>query len=83
MELLVAMHDRNLIGTADGIADLIYVLCGTALAFGILLNKVFAEVHRSNMTKTIEVSKRSDGKVTKGPDFSPPKIAEILERASR
>lgn len=80
MELLVAMHDRNLVGTADGIADLIYVLCGTALAFGIPLNEVFAEVHRSNMTKG-DGSKRDDGKIMKGPNFRPPDIAGILEAA--
>ena len=36
---------------ADGIADSIVVLIGTALAYGIPLQKVWDEVHRSNMDK--------------------------------
>lgn len=37
---------------ADGLADLHYVgYCGTGVAFGIDMDPVFQEVHRSNMTK--------------------------------
>jgi predicted HAD superfamily Cof-like phosphohydrolase len=36
---------------ADGIADLIYVAVGAALAYGIPLERVWAEVQRSNMAK--------------------------------
>ena len=44
--------DCNLIEVADGLADLHYVgYCSTALAFGIDMEPIFAEVHRSNMSK--------------------------------
>lgn len=41
----------DLVGVADGLADIKYVNEGAANAFGINLNSVFDEVHRSNMTK--------------------------------
>jgi predicted HAD superfamily Cof-like phosphohydrolase len=63
--------------SADAIADLIYVCIGAALDYGIPLDRVFAEVHRSNMTKIGadgHVGYRADGKVIKGPGYSPPNI---------
>lgn len=62
---------------ADGIADLIYVLVGTALELGIPLDRVWAEVQRSNMTKLGD-HKSSTGKILKGPEFSPPDIARAI-----
>jgi predicted HAD superfamily Cof-like phosphohydrolase len=59
---------------AKEIADLLYVTYGMADAFGIPIDTVFAEVHRSNMSKLGEDGKpvkRADGKVTKGPKYSP------------
>jgi predicted HAD superfamily Cof-like phosphohydrolase len=64
---------------ADGLADLIYVALGTAVAYGIPLDRVFDEVHRSNMTKNVCNEPLLKGKVSKGAGYSPPRIAEILE----
>lgn len=58
-------------------ADLVYVIYGMALEFGIDLDAVLAEVHRSNMTKTSE-NKRSDGKISKGPDYDEANIQGVL-----
>jgi predicted HAD superfamily Cof-like phosphohydrolase len=80
-ELLVALGDQDLVEIADGLADLVYVVAGTALAYGIPLDRVFVEVHRSNMTKVWPdglVHKREDGKVLKPPGYSPPNIAGVL-----
>ncbi len=41
----------DLIEVADGCADLLYVIFGACLEFGIPIEEVFAEVHRSNMSK--------------------------------
>lgn len=42
----------NIFEVVDGLADLDYVgPCGTAVAFGVDLDPIFKEVHRSNMTK--------------------------------
>lgn len=42
----------DLVKIADGLADLHYVgYCGTAVACGIDMEPIFAEIHRSNMSK--------------------------------
>ena len=46
---------------ADGIADSIVVLIGTALAYGIPLQKVWDEVHRSNMDKVTKLCYACEG----------------------
>lgn len=82
-EFCEAVRADDLVEVADAIADLLYVTYGAALTFGIPIEEVFTEVHRSNMTKVGpngEVIKRDDGKVLKGPHFEPPAIAPILER---
>lgn len=83
-ELHEAMDAADLIGVADGLADLLYVLYGTALHYGIPLDAVFAEVHRSNMTKVYDPSRaKYAGKViVKGDDYSPPDIEGVLSRAA-
>lgn len=50
-ELVQAMGCGDLVQTADGIADLLYVVVGTAITFGMDLPAVWAEVQRSNMAK--------------------------------
>ena len=50
-ETLNAIEERDLVEVADGIADSIVVLVGTALEFGIDLTSVWKEVQRSNMAK--------------------------------
>lgn len=81
-ELVNAMADGDLEGIADGCADLLYVVFGTALAFGIPIDAVFAEVHRSNMSKKFPdgtFHTNDAGKVIKPPDFTPPNLVPILE----
>ena len=80
-ELQGAMDGFNLVEMADAICDLIYVLCGTAVSFGIPLDECFAEVQRSNMSKLMpdgSVYRREDGKILKGPNFSPPDLRSII-----
>lgn len=66
---------------AKELADLVYVTYGAALALGIDLDAVIAEVHRSNMTKLGEDGKpiyREDGKVLKGPHYEEPNVGKVL-----
>ena len=84
-EVCAAVDRGDLIEVADGLADLLYVVCGTAITFGIDLDAVVREVHRSNMTKLGSDGHpiyRADGKVMKGPGFEVPRIAEVLELAA-
>jgi predicted HAD superfamily Cof-like phosphohydrolase len=80
LELDIALNDRDLVETADALADLLYVVLGTAVACGIDLGPVFAEVHRSNLSKFIDGHRREDGKWCKGPSYSPANLRPIIER---
>jgi len=55
-ELLLALARRDTVEVADALADLEYVVVGTAVQFGIPHDRVFAEVHRSNMSKFVRSS---------------------------
>jgi predicted HAD superfamily Cof-like phosphohydrolase len=79
-ELRDALDANDVVEVADALADLLYVVIGSALQWGIPLERVFAEVHRSNMTKE-RGSKRADGKILKGPNYSPPDVAGVLRAA--
>lgn len=52
-ETIEAMEAGDLPAIADGLADLCYVAIGTAVAYGLPLDKVFEEVHRANMGKAM------------------------------
>jgi predicted HAD superfamily Cof-like phosphohydrolase len=80
-ELLEAMNNHDLVGMADGLADLLYVVFGTAVAYGIPIDHVFIEVHRSNMSKLGADGRPivgPSGKRLKGPEYRAPEIAPIL-----
>lgn len=80
-EYLQGESDGDLVKIADGLGDMAYVIWGTAISYGIPLDKVLDEIHRSNMSKLGKkgtVMKREDGKILKGPDFFKPNIAKVL-----
>ena len=80
-ELREATGKQDLVGIADALTDLLYVVYGAGHAYGINLDNCFAEVHRSNMSKLDEESQpiyREDGKVLKGPNYSPPDLGQII-----
>lgn len=71
-----AVEKGDLVGIADALGDLLYVVLGTSVVHGIDIEDVFGEVHRSNMTKTpLDPVTRKGGK---GPGFERPRVAEIL-----
>lgn len=76
-ETCQALADGDLVEVADGLADLLYVVLGTAVSCGIDLSPIFDEVHISNMSKR-NGGMRVDGKIMKGPGFKPPRIRELL-----
>lgn len=75
-------NERDVVGAADALADLDYVICGMAIETGIPHPDVVTEVHRSNMSKLGEDGLpilREDGKVLKGDNYSPPDVASVLD----
>ena len=85
-ELELAIGLEQLHHIADALGDIIYVVVGTALEFGIPLDKVWDEIQRSNMAKvnpvTGKVRKREDGKVLKPDGWTPPDIARVIGEAA-
>lgn len=80
-EYLDAVESGDLVEIADALADMIYVIHGTALTYGVDLDAVVAEVHRSNMSKLGDDGRplvREDGKVLKGPSYFRPNISGVL-----
>lgn len=80
-EMVESMEQQDLIGVADALTDLLYVVYGAGLAFGINLDECFDEVHRSNMSKLDSNGNpiyREDGKVMKGPNFFEPNLEKII-----
>lgn len=77
----VSEFKPDLIEIADAIGDMLYVIYGTADQYGLDADAIFAEVHRSNMSKLGEDGKpiyREDGKVLKGPNFEEPKLRAVI-----
>jgi predicted HAD superfamily Cof-like phosphohydrolase len=69
------------VGAADALADIDYVCAGANLCHGFPAEAVAIEVHRSNMSKLGGDGKpvlAADGKVIKGPNYSPPDIDTVL-----
>lgn len=72
----------DMVGAADALGDLLYVLLGSAVTFGIDLEPVFEEIHRSNMSKVWPdgtVRKDEGGKVIKPPTYSRADLLRVLE----
>lgn len=72
--------NNDLENIAKELADIIYIVCGTAVSYGIPLDKVFDEVHRSNMAKLVDGKpvRRDDGKILKPEGWTPPDVKKIL-----
>lgn len=51
-EFLLGEKNNDIVEIADALADLIYVINGTAASYGIPLDDIFQTVHDSNMDKT-------------------------------
>ena len=84
-EYLDAMKNKDLIELADALGDMLYILCGTIITHGMqdVIDKVFEEIQRSNMSKLGSDGKpiyREDGKVLKGPNYFKPDISKVLKQ---
>ena len=79
-----ALAAGDLVEVADALSDLLYVVLGSYLSHGLqdVAESLFAEVHRSNMSKLGKAGQpilRDDGKILKPDHFSPPDLKVIIE----
>jgi predicted HAD superfamily Cof-like phosphohydrolase len=77
-ELHIAIMRDDLINIADGITDLIVVLLGTAISYGIDIRPIWNEIHKTNMAK-IGGPIRDDGKILKPTGWKAPEIDRLLK----
>ena len=80
-ELKEAIDNKDIKEVADALADILYVTYGAGHAFGINLDKCFAEVQSSNMSKLGSDGKpiyNDKGKVMKGPNYFKPNLAKFV-----
>lgn len=82
-ELTEAMVSGDPVATLDALCDLQYVLDGAFLALGFhkVKDAAMQEIHRSNMSKLGSDGKpikRGDGKILKGPNFTPPDLGQFI-----
>jgi predicted HAD superfamily Cof-like phosphohydrolase len=76
-EWVKAHTTGDTVAAADAWGDRMYVLLGDAVATGLPGAAVFAEVHRSNMSKDLK-STTEAGKGVKSSRFVPPDLARLV-----
>jgi predicted HAD superfamily Cof-like phosphohydrolase len=82
-EYFDACDKGDLVEVADALGDQLYILCGTILKHGMqhIIEKVFDEIHSSNMSKVGENGEaiiREDGKILKGKNYFKPNLQQFL-----
>jgi predicted HAD superfamily Cof-like phosphohydrolase len=82
-ELFDAVATNNTEETFDALLDIIVVCIGAGISAGFPMNEGWKEVIRSNMDKvdpeTGYVRRRSDGKILKPENWTPPMLAQLLK----
>jgi predicted HAD superfamily Cof-like phosphohydrolase len=85
-EYLDACKRGDVVEIADALGDKLYILFGSILKHGLQhkIEKVFDEIHRSNMSKLDDNGKpvfREDGKIMKSNNYFKPDIRKILDES--
>ena len=81
LEFYQALSKKDIVGIADGLTDILYVVYGIGHNFGIDLDHTFEVVHDSNMSKLDVHGKAQfdkNGKGVKGTPYVPPDIKRVL-----
>jgi predicted HAD superfamily Cof-like phosphohydrolase len=77
------VDDLDLPAVAKEMADVLYILYGTAVAWGIDLDEAFRRVHESNMSKLWSDGRPRyrypDGKVLKPPTYQKPDLTDTVK----
>jgi predicted HAD superfamily Cof-like phosphohydrolase len=83
-QYLHAEQENDLDAVKESILDMMDRVFNVARLSNIPINVVFDEIHRSNLSKLMpdgSVLYRADNKVLKGPNYTPPDIASIMQQA--
>jgi predicted HAD superfamily Cof-like phosphohydrolase len=75
-ELTKAVDENNVLEMLDAYGDLLYVVIGFGSTLGLPTQRIFDEVHRSNMTKAGMNEHMKGGK---GEGFEPPNLESVLQ----
>ena len=78
-EFLECASVDDMVGTADALADLVYVALGTAYLMGLPFDSIWAAVQKANMAKVPGMTKRSMANDAMKPDGWVGPEAEIRE----
>lgn len=78
-EFCEAVTNGDFVEAIDGAADVLVVILGAMVTFGINIKPFFDEVMRTNVAKKGGPI-REDGKRLKPDGWQPPRIAELLEK---
>lgn len=79
-ESSISGKQSDLVEIADGLADQIVVILGTAISCGINLGPIFDEVMHNNMLKLKTGTIDEHGKLIKSPDHPKPRIEFLIRR---
>ncbi len=85
-ELGDAVRKQDLIEIADALGDILYVTFGMAVEMGLDMDRIFKEIHESNMSKANEdgtITKDAGGKVLKSKKYEPVDLSWIHLRVNK
>ena len=80
-EYLRAEESDDTVRIAHELADIVYAAYGTALTYGIDLDKCIAEIHESNLSKMSSsgsIAADDNGKVLKGDSYAIPDLRRFV-----
>lgn len=77
-ELIKSMYEGDRLNTLDGMGDLMYVVAGSAIAFGWDLDGAVQEICKSNLTKCVSKGEDDPRLRDKGDTFEPPQLEQFL-----
>lgn len=81
-EYLLGEKNNDLVEIADALGDMLYIIYGTAVSYGLPIDAIFQEIHDSNMSKLDKNGNpiyREDGKILKGDNYFKPDLKKIID----
>lgn len=83
-EYLLGEKNNDIVEIADALGDMLYIIYGTAVSYGLPIDNIFQEIHDSNMSKLDKNGNpvyREDGKILKGDNYFKPDLKKIINDA--